>query len=560
MRRIFSFFAAVAVVALTSANTRSPKNEVARNLDIFNALYKALQTSYVDSIDATKSINTAIYSMLADIDPYTEYYPEDDQEEFMSISTGEYGGIGSYITQPMMPDRVTPKAPTRVSAPREGSPAAKAGLRPGDIFLTIDGDTVTSMLSSKISEKLKGQPGTTVHITVKRPYVTDSILSFDIVREKININPVPYYGLLSDGKTGYINLETFNEKSAQAVREALLDLKKQGASAIVLDLRGNGGGILEGAVQIAGLFLPKGTEVVKTRGRGLVNEKTYKTTERPVDTEIPLAVLTDGSTASSSEILSGALQDLDRAVIIGQRSFGKGLVQSSRPLPYNGLLKVTIARYYTPSGRCVQAIDYSHRNPDGSVSRVPDSLTNVFHTAAGREVRDGGGITPDIKVELPKLNNFTGNLIYTENAPFDFATYYRNNNPEVLPPSQWQVTDEVYDQFKSFVRPDSLNKDRICEVLIAEFEKASEAEGYLNDEVKATIATLRDQIKPDISHDLDINRDVIATELAREIMARYYYDSGRIEQSLRNDPEVIKAVEILSDPAALKAVLAPPAH
>ncbi len=559
MRRIFSFIAAIAVITSVAANTRSPKNEVARNLDIFNALYKALQTSYVDSIDATKSINTAIYSMLADIDPYTEYFPEDDQEEFMSISTGEYGGIGSFITQPLKPDRVTPKGPTRVSAPREGSPAARAGLRPGDIFLTIDGDTVTSLLSSKISEKLKGQPGTTVKVTVKRPYVTDSILSFDIVREKININPVPYYGLLSDGKTGYINLETFNEKSAQAVRDALLDLKKQGATSLVLDLRGNGGGILEGAVQIAGIFLPKGTEVVKTRGRGLVNDKTYKTTERPVDTEIPIAVLTDAFTASSSEILSGALQDLDRAVIIGQRSFGKGLVQSSRPLPYNGLLKVTIARYYTPSGRCVQAIDYSHRNPDGTVSRVPDSLTNVFHTAAGREVRDGGGITPDIKIDLPKSNNFTANLILTESAPFNFATYYRNNNPEIAPASEWEVTDDIYEQFKSFVTPDSLQKDRICEVLISELEKASEAEGYLNDDVKATLATLRSQIKPDLNHDLDVNREIIAAEIAKEIMARYYFDAGRIEQSLRTDPEVIKAIEVLSDPAAYKALLTPPA-
>ncbi|MDE6609240.1 MAG: PDZ domain-containing protein, partial [Muribaculaceae bacterium] len=301
MRRIYTFIAVLAIAVSAAANTRSPKNEVARNLDIFNALYKALQTSYVDTIDATASINTAIYSMLADIDPYTEYYPEDDQEEFTVISTGEYGGIGSNIMQRLNPDRRTPKEPTRVTNPRKGTPSAKAGLLPGDVFLTIDGDTVTSLMSSKVSEKLKGQPGTTVHITVKRPYAQDSILSFDVVREKISINPVPYFGMMQNGTTGYINLETFNEKSAPAVRDALVELKKQGAKELILDLRGNPGGILEGAVQIAGFFLPKGTEVVRTRGRGLVNEKTYKTTERPIDIEIPLVVLTDASTASSSE-------------------------------------------------------------------------------------------------------------------------------------------------------------------------------------------------------------------------------------------------------------------
>lgn len=557
MRRIYTFIAVLAIAVSAAANTRSPKNEVARNLDIFNALYKALQTSYVDTIDATASINTAIYSMLADIDPYTEYYPEDDQEEFTVISTGEYGGIGSNIMQRLNPDRRTPKEPTRVTNPRKGTPSAKAGLLPGDVFLTIDGDTVTSLMSSKVSEKLKGQPGTTVHITVKRPYVQDSILSFDVVREKISINPVPYFGMLQNGTTGYINLETFNEKSAPAVRDALIDLKKQGAKELILDLRGNPGGILEGAVQIAGFFLPKGTEVVRTRGRGLVNEKTYKTTERPIDTEIPLVVLTDASTASSSEILSGALQDLDRAVVIGERSFGKGLVQSSRPLPYNGLLKVTIARYYTPSGRCVQAIDYSHRNPDGSVSRVPDSLTNVFHTAKGRVVRDGGGITPDITIKRPEMSRLVFNIV-NGLWDLDYAIKYRAGHPTVLPPDQFEITDSIYEDFKTFINPDEFKYDRVCEMIIDELEKAAEVEGYQNEQVKETITSLRSQLRHDLSHDLDIHREEIATYLAREIMNNYYHDEGRIQQSLRFDKDIEKALEILSDPAAYKAILTPP--
>ena len=554
MRKVYSLIAAVIVALSASAATRSPKNEVARNLDIFNALYKALQTAYVDSIDATKSINTAIYAMLGDIDPYTEYYPEDDQDDFTTISTGEYGGIGSYIQQRKKADGTL--YPTMISQPRKNSPAARAGLLPGDIFIAIDNDTVSSWASEKISNRLKGQPGTPVRVTVKRPYVSDSILSFDIIREKIDINPVPFFDMLPGSNTGYINLETFNEKSADGVRDAINDLKKQGATSLILDLRGNGGGILEGAVEIAGFFLPKGTEVVRTRGRGLVNERTYKTTGRPIDTEIPLVLLTDGATASSSEILTGALQDLDRAVVIGDRSFGKGLVQSSRPLPYNGLLKVTIARYYTPSGRCVQAVDYSHRNPDGTVSRPPDSLTNVFHTAAGREVRDGGGITPDITIEQPKLSRLVYNVV-TDGWDFNFATSYRAKNPTTLPASEWTVTDSIYEDFKSFIDPDKFHYDRVCEMIIDELEKAAETEGYNTDEVKETIATLRSQLKHNLNHDLDIHREEISRYIANEIMQRYYFDEGVIQQSLRNDKEIAKALEILADPAAYRAILAP---
>ncbi|MDE5979122.1 MAG: S41 family peptidase, partial [Muribaculaceae bacterium] len=405
---------AAAIVA--GAATRSSKNDISRNLDIFTAVYKNLQTSYVDSIDADKSINTAIAAMLDEIDPYTEYIPESEQEEFMTISTGEYGGIGSYIG--------TRDGKTFVSEPHEGSPAQRAGLRPGDIFIKIDGDSVTTLTSDLISKKLRGQAGTKVNVTVNRPYgsaaLSDTTLTFEITREKIDVAPVPYYGVVR-GDIGYIQLTTFNEKSFQAVKDALTELKKDPrVKSIVLDLRNNGGGLLESAVQIVGLFVPKGTEVLRTRGKGLLNEKIYKTTHKPVDTEIPLAVLVNGSSASAAEIVTGAIQDLDRGVIVGERTFGKGLVQSTRALPYNGLMKVTIAKYYIPSGRLIQAIDYSHRNPDGSVARIPDSLTTVWHTRAGREVRDGGGITPDIKGEYPEGNRLVYNIV-RDGWSFDFA-------------------------------------------------------------------------------------------------------------------------------------------
>ena len=380
--------ATIVIVAMsTIAATRSNKGEIARNLDIFNALYKELQTNYVDSIDAEKSINIAIAAMLNDIDPYTEYYGASDQEDLAMMTSGEYAGIGSMIVE-------MPGKGVFISEPYEGSPAQEAGLKPGDLIVKSTMTRLQDGTARKSARSSKGQPGTKLQVTVKRPYVTDSIKTFDITRRKIQLPAVPYYGVLKDN-IGYIYLTSFTDKAASEVKDALVELKKNpNVKSIVLDLRGNRGGLLEAAVKIVGLFVPKNTEVLRTRGKGLLNEKVYKTTSAPVDTEIPLAVLIDGGSASSSEITAGALQDLDRAVIMGARSYGKGLVQTTRPLPYDGMLKVTIAKYYIPSGRLIQAIDYSHRNPDGSVARIPDSLTNVFTTIHGREVRDGGGITP----------------------------------------------------------------------------------------------------------------------------------------------------------------------
>ena len=536
--------AAACVVA--SAATRSDKNDIARGLDIFSSVYKSLQTNYVDTVDAEKSINTAILAMLDEIDPYTEYIPEKEQADFRTISSGEYGGIGSYITE--RSGRVI------VSEPREGAPAMRAGLRPGDVFYIIDGDTVTGKHSDEVSKMLKGQPGTTVNVTVKRPYAEDSILSFAIEREKIEIDPVPYYGVVK-GDIGYIELTTFNDKAFEETRDALLDLKNNPAvKSIVLDLRDNGGGLLEQAVQITGLFVPKGTEVLRTRGRGLLNERIYKTTAKPVDTEIPLVVLVNGSSASAAEIVTGAMQDLDRAVIVGNRSFGKGLVQSTRQVPYNGLLKLTIAKYYIPSGRCIQAIDYSHRNPDGSVARIPDSLTTVWHTANGREVRDGGGITPDVKVEYPEGNRLVYNII-TDGWAFDYATRFAARHDTIAPPEKFVITDTIYSDFKAFIDPTKFKYDRACELVIDQLEKSAKTEGYLDEKVQAQIDTLRSMLQHDLDHDLDLNRNFISEYLTSDIVSRYYNSRGATVASLRHDRDLDSAAIVLHTPGRLRDLL-----
>lgn len=528
----------VTISLLASAATRSKKSEISRNLDIFNALYKELQTFYVDSIDAEKSINTAISAMLNDIDPYTEYFSSKDQDKFRTMTTGEYGGIGSVIQQN--------ERGVMVVEPYKGSPAQLAGLRPGDIFLQIDGDTVTGWPSDKVSEKLKGQSGSTLRLVMKRPWTEDSILNFELKRAKIQMPSVPYVGMLRPG-VGYVNLTTFSEKSYPEVRSGVEQLIKDGATSLILDLRGNGGGLVESAVEILGMFLPKGTTVLTTRGKGVLNEKVYRTSVNPVDTKIPLVVLVDGASASASEIVTGALQDLDRAVVIGNRSFGKGLVQSTRELPYDGLLKVTVAKYYIPSGRLIQAIDYSHRNPDGSVARIPDSLTTVFKTAGGREVRDGGGITPDIKIEYPEVNRMTYNVV-RDNWAFDFATKYASEHDTVPTPETFEVTDEIYEQFKDFIDPSKFNYDKVCENAIDQLREIAKVEGYMNDSTAAQFDILASLLKHDLKHDLDINRKNLSPYIAREILNRYYFNRGEVIYSLRDDAAIDSAVEVLTTP------------
>lgn len=526
----------VLLCMLASAATRSKKNEISRNLDIFNALYKELQTFYVDSIDAEKSINTAIAAMLNDIDPYTEYFSAKDQDAFRTMTTGEYGGIGSIIQQN--------EEGVIISEPYEGSPAQKAGLRPGDLFVSIDGDSVLGWTSDRVSNKLKGQSGSTLKLVMKRPWVSDSIKTFEFKRAKIQIPPVPYVGMVRP-EIGYIGLNTFSEKSAAEVRAGVEKLIKDGAKGLILDLRGNGGGLVESAIEILGFFLPKGTAVLTTRGKGVLNEKVYKTSVNPIDTKIPLAVLVDGSSASASEIVSGALQDLDRAVIIGNRSFGKGLVQSTRELPYDGMLKVTIAKYYIPSGRLIQAIDYSRRNPDGSVARIPDSLTNVFKTAGGREVRDGGGITPDIKIEYPEVNRLTYNVV-RDNWAFNFANKYAATHDSIASPETFEVTDEIYAEFKDFIDPEKFNYDKVCESAVKQLREIATAEGYMNDSTAAQFDVLAAMLRHDLKHDLDINRKNLTPYIAGELLSRYYFNRGEVIYSLRDDQAVDSATAVLT--------------
>ena len=544
---------AIIILALAGAavakDARSNKSQVARDISIFNAVVKELQASYVDTINSEKLVQTAIDAMLRQIDPYTEYYPYEDREDLTAIATGQYGGIGAYLQ--------TRTNGTVVSEPVFGAPAHQAGIRHGDWIIEIDGKDVTDPKEyPNVSRMLRGQAGTKVDVKVRRPYVEDSILSFEIIRRNINMDPLPYYGVDSTGM-GYIRLTTFNEQSASQVRDAVVEMKKDPAlRGLVIDLRGNGGGILEGAVQIAGLFVPKGTEIVRHSGFEGKNLKIYKTTHQPLDTKLPLVIMVDDGTASASEILAGSLQDLDRAVIVGTRSFGKGLVQSSRPLPYDGLMKVTVARYYIPSGRLIQAIDYSHRNPDGSAARIPDSLTKVWKTAHGREVRDGGGITPDVAVADTSMNRLLYNVL-ADHWAFDFANRYRARNESIPGPDSWVLADTVFAEFKAFIDPDKFKYDRMSETGIDYLRQAAVQEGYMNDSVKAQLDILARLLHHDLDRDLDFNKPRLMEILDTEIGQRYYSDADRVKRSMRYDLELDTARAVVLDRQRYESLLKP---
>ncbi len=526
---------------------------VARSLDIFNSLYKELNTFYVDTIDAQKTIENAINAMLSDIDPYTEYIPAKETDEFMTLSTGEYGGIGSYL----MERTVDGKKGVYISGPYEGSPAARVGLKTGDRIIMIDGDSTAGWSSDQVSKHLRGQANTHLTVTVVRPYDEDSVKTFSFNRETISVNPVPYYGVTRDN-IGYIGLTSFNEKSAQQVREALIELKKDPrVKNIVLDLRGNGGGIVEGAIQVVGCFVPKGTQVLQMRGRDKSSERTYKTTVDPVDTDIPLAVLIDLGSASASEITAGALQDLDRAVIVGTRSFGKGLVQSTRNLPYDGMLKVTIAKYYIPSGRLIQEVDYSNRNADGSYKKTTTDSTaaKVFYTTHGRKVYEGGGIAPDIKIDPTEMKRIVYNIM-RDHWDFDFATkYVAEHGNEIPNPSEFKVTDEIFNEFKAFIDPKKFEYDKVCEQQLATLRKTATFEGYMNDSTAAQFDRLEALLKHDLDHDLDMHRRDISYLLGQEIMERLYYNRGQVEHSIKDDDTLDKAKEMFDKPGEYARIL-----
>ena len=531
--------------------SRGASNDAAlsRNADIFNSALKELATFYVDTIDSDKAIETALTAMLGRLDPYTEYIPPADVEDFRVLTTGEYGGLGSYIMEY--------KGFVYFSEPYEGSPAARAGIHPGDRIIEIDGESMAGKTSEYVSNHLKGMPGSVIDLKVVRPYCgDDSVKTFIITRETIKMEAVTYYGVIgTDGRTGYIKLETFNEHCGQQVRDALIDLRdNHHITSLIIDLRGNTGGLVDGAVQVLSLFLPKGTQVLQTHGRDKSSEKTYKTLQQPVDTKLPLVVLIDGNSASASEIVAGALQDLDRAVIVGTRSFGKGLVQTTRPLPYDGLLKVTIAKYYIPSGRLIQEIDYS-QDPDKK-KEATDTLGNIFHTAAGREVRDGGGITPDIKIDYPEVSRLVYNIV-RDNWAFNYSTLYASQHPTLDPPEKFAVTDEIFYDFKHFIDPEKFDYDKVCETGLESLRKVATTEGYMNDETKAQFDRLADLLKHDLDHDLDIHRPEIESILAQEIIKHYYYQRGQTVYDLYHDDAVKRAVEVLGDDKAYRAVLTP---
>lgn len=535
--RILPAAVAVAALGLTLSAQKSHDASLARNLNNFNSIVKQVELHYVDTINTDQSFKAAIEAFLASTDPYTEYYSADDQEKLQKMTTGEYGGIGSYIMQR--------NGSSFISQPMEGSPAAKGGLRPGDHIIRVDTTDVEKKESDFVTRLLKGVPGTKVCVTVKRPYVADSIQTFEIMRAKVQ-EPSMGYDTIING-IGYLRLTSFIDKTPAEVRRVLEKFKEDnGLKGIVIDLRGNGGGLVESAVDLVGCFVPKGTEVVHTIGRDPLQEKIYKTTRKPVFPEIPLAVLIDGGSASASEIVAGSLQDLDRAVLIGSRSFGKGLVQTPVQLPYGGLLKVTVAKYYLPSGRLIQAVDYSHRNADGTVARVPDSLTNVYRTANGREVRDGGGLRPDTTVDWGKINRLVYNIV-ADNWAFDFATKFTAANPTICQPKDFEITDEIYGDFKKFIDPEKFKYDKVCEELVKQLRTAAETEGYMNDETKAQLDRITELLTHNLDHDLDTHRDEIAEYLGSEIVGRYYYDKGKMAFELKNDKALKLAEEILKD-------------
>lgn len=537
--------AALAVTAGVMRADRSHDAALARNLNTFNSMVGQLELNYVDSIRTDEAFKAAINALLSTIDPYTEYYDADERENLMKMTTGEYGGIGSYIMER--------DGSSYISGPMEGSPSALAGLKSGDHIIRVDTVDVSKMGSDKVTKLLRGNPATTVEVTVARPFDNDSIKAFTIERRKLQQPSVPFYSVV--GNTGYVKLTSFIDKSPKEIREALESFRDNPeVKNVVLDLRGNVGGLVESAVDIVGYFVPKGTEVLRTRGRDKSHEKIYKTTRTPILPDMPLAVLIDGGSASASEITAGALQDLDRAVLIGSTSYGKGLVQSSFPLPYDGLLKVTVAKYYLPSGRLIQALDYSRRNPDGSVARTPDSLANVFTTLHGREVRDGGGLKPDVTIDWGKTSRIVFNVVRDLWA-FDFATKFCAENPSIPSPAVFEINDSIYDSFKRSIDPARFNYDKVCEDMMKEMREVAELEGYMNDSTKVQFDILEKMMTHNLDRDLDTHRKDISNYLADEIIGRYYYDRGKTEYSLRHDEAFDKAREILDDPAQYSSYL-----
>lgn len=519
--------------------------EVSKNLDIFATLFRELNIYYVDDADPGKLMKTGIDAMLESLDPYTNYIPESKMEDYKMMTTGQYGGIGALIQK--QGDYVV------ISEPYEGFGAFKAGLIAGDKILEVDGKDVKGKNSSDIRDFLLGQPGTSITLKIERPGTTEPFTKV-VVREEVKIKDVPFYSIVKDS-VGYIKLTGFTETAGSEVKAALIALKEQNAKSIVLDLRGNGGGLLREAVNIVNFFVPKGTDVVSTKGKIKDWDKTYKALSMPIDTEIPLAILVDGGSASASEIVSGSLQDNDRGIVIGSQSFGKGLVQLVRTLSYNSKLKVTVAKYYTPSGRCIQKLDYSNRNKEGNVEEVPDSLITEFKTVnSKRSVFDGKGVTPDISSSPKNISEISSTLLL-KSLFFKYATQYKIKNESIKNVAEFSLSDTEYEAFVSYLEDKDYSYTTDSENLLAKLEKTVKEEKYYED-VKTEYEALKIKLGHNKKEDLYKFKDEIKYILETEIISRYYYQKGQIEAFLKNDEVLDTAIKTLNDQKLYESILA----
>ena len=524
--------------------------KTAKNMDIFNSIYKNLDLMYVDTLDAEEVVGNGIKAMLGSLDPYTTYYPEEKVNELKNMLTGKYAGVGAVVRYNFQLQRVC------ISEPYENMPAAEVGLKKGDIILSIDNEDMTNKDVAYVSDHLRGDPGTSFILKVKRPS-TGKTLKVKVTRRTIQMPFLPYYGML-EGGFGYINFNSFTDNCAKDVRRAFIDLKKQGAKGLVFDLRNNGGGSVSEAVSIINMFLPKGKTVLKMQGKLQRSNKEYKTSVEPVDSVMPMVVLVNGNSASASEIMSGSLQDYDRAIILGTRTYGKGLVQTTMDLPYNGQMKLTTAKYYIPSGRCVQALNYKHAK-GGYVEHVPDSLTKVFYTANGREVRDGGGVKPDVEVKpdsLPNIAFYLAGARDSNEVMLNYEVDYIAKHPTIAPAKDFALTDADYDEFKARVLKADFKYDRETEKYLKDLEKLAKFEGYYDD-AKPEFEALKKKLSHNVAKDLDYNKEYIKQLLENEIVAAYYFQAGAIQNSLRYDKQIKEAVKLLNSPEEYGKILRP---
>lgn len=526
--------------------TRDDKNfEIAKNLEIYHTLFRELNMFYVDDVNPDKLVKTSIDEMLNSLDPYTNYISEDQIENFRFMTTGEYAGIGALIGKQ--------NGKIVISEPYEGFPAQKFGLKAGDILIQVEGKSTEDMSVEDVSNLLKGPAKKPVRIKYVRPGVKKPF-EVNVVREKITIDAVPYYGMIDD-KTAYIRLSNFTANCSDEVKNAFLELKKKNPESLLLDLRSNPGGLLNEAVEIVNMFVPKGEEIVSTKGKVKQWDKTYYATKTPVDTTIRLAVLVNSNSASASEIVAGAIQDLDRGLVVGTRTFGKGLVQTTRDLSYNTKLKVTTAKYYIPSGRCIQALDYSHRNEDGSVGHVPDSLVSEFTTKKGRKVYDGGGIVPDVKIESDQLSNI-GIALLTHYMVFDYATQFSNEHESIASPEEFEVTDNIYDDFETFVKEKDFQYESQSQDELENLIKIAKREKYYN-LAQSEFEALEARLEPKLDKDLEQFEDEIKELLEDEIVSRYYYQKGAIRAAINEDEGIEEAVKALHSTSAYTGYFEP---